>query len=205
MATHDLPGRLIVFEGVDGAGKSTQIRRLDALLRARGATTRLSREPTDGPDGARIRSAAARHERLPPDEELRLFIEDRRAHVRDLILPALAAGQVVLLDRYFPSTVAYQGARGHDADALLDLNRAFAPDPDLLLIFDLPPEVGLARIRDKRQQQADDFEIPDLLRHSRAIFQRLASILPNAHLIDADRDEDAVAAEIAALVTPPGA
>lgn len=203
MATHDAPGRLIVFEGVDGAGKSTQIQRLHAALQARGLTTVLSREPTDGPFGARIRAAAARHERLPPQEELQLFLDDRRAHLETLILPALRRGDTVLLDRYFPSTVAYQGARGHDPAHLLAINRAFAPDPDLLLIFDLPPEVGLARIRQHRQQDADDFEIPALLHQSRALFLDLARTLPNAHLINADRSPDDVAAEILALALTP--
>ena len=104
---------LIVFEGIDGTGKSTQVRLLAQALEERGLTVVTSREPTDGPFGQKLRLSMITG-RLSPEEELALFHEDRRDHVEHLILPALEAGKVVILDRYFFSTMAYQGARGFD-------------------------------------------------------------------------------------------
>ena len=112
-------GRLIAFEGIDGSGKSTQLVALEAALRADGRDVVSTREPTDGSWGRRIRAMARSGARVEAAEELRWFVEDRREHVASLIRPALAAGRVVLTDRYYLSTVAYQGARGLDPQQLL--------------------------------------------------------------------------------------
>ena len=103
-------GLLIAFDGIDGASKTTQVALLADFLASKGETIR-SKEPTDGKWGQIIRNAAA-NGRLPLEEELRVLIEDRKEHVRDLILPALSKGKAVILDRYFYSTIAYQGSRG---------------------------------------------------------------------------------------------
>ncbi len=141
-----MAGTLVAFEGVDGAGKTTQLARLAAVLRARGAEVVTTKEPTDGPIGRRIRETA-RTGRLPAEQELELFLADRREHVAGLVAPALARGAVVLIDRYFYSTAAYQGARGLDPRDIVARNLAFAPVPDLVLLFQLPPELGLRRVR----------------------------------------------------------
>jgi dTMP kinase len=161
---------LIVFEGLDGAGKSTQIRALAQALRARGEEVVCSKEPTDGPFGAALRRSA-KTGRLPIDEEIGLFLKDRRQHVEELIQPALDRGAYVLLDRYYFSTCAYQGARGVDPEELRSRNEAFAPRPDLLVILEIEPEDGLARVR-RRGDEADAFEQLESLRRVKAIFDR---------------------------------
>lgn len=181
---------LIAFEGIDGAGKSTQIERLAARLRERGREVLTTREPTDGPWGRAIREAA-QTERMSPEDELAAFIADRREHVADVIAPALAAGRIVLIDRYYISTAAYQGARGLDPAAILEAHD-FAPEPDLLFVFDLPAEVGLERV--KRRGAADLFEKLDELARIRAIFLELE--LANKIVLDAQASPDAIAAEI---------
>ena len=132
-------GRLVAFEGLDGSGKSTQLERQAARLRAAGHDVVATREPTPGPNGRRIRELAAAGERAPAPDELALFVADRREHVAEVIAPALARGALVLTDRYFLSTVAYQGARGLDPERLLRESEAEFPLPDLALLFDLDP------------------------------------------------------------------
>ena len=107
-----LRGRLIVFEGIDGSGKSTRIRALAPYLRACGIEVVTDCEPTHGPWGMKVREAALAGRRLSLDEEVACLLEDRREHVRDLIEPSLERGAWVLLDRYYLSMMAYQGASG---------------------------------------------------------------------------------------------
>ncbi len=128
----------------------------------------LSREPTPGKWGALLRESA-RTGRLDLEQELELFLKDRAEHVETLIAPALAEGKVVLLDRYYFSTAAYQGARGADPAAILAANEAFAPAPDLVLLLDLDPHAGRARIV-ARGETPDDFEHAEALAKVRRIF-----------------------------------
>jgi dTMP kinase len=190
-STRGTHGRLIVIEGIDGAGKSTLQRGLAESLRARGRTVLCTKEPTDGPLGQRIR-ALARDGRgsVSPEEELALFHEDRRQHVQEVVRPALERGEVVIQDRSFHSTVAYQGERGLDRAELWAKSLEIAPLPDLLLVVDLPAEVALERIR-KNRAGADDFEQLDGLRRIRSTFLGfpgalvLDGTLPPETLLDA--------------------
>lgn len=153
----DDPGLLIVFEGIDGSGKTTQSALLCGFLEACGEAVVKSKEPTDGPWGRAIRQSATSG-RLSPSEELRHFMEDRKEHVRDLILPALQDGKVVVLDRYFYSTIAYQGARGYQIEHLTAQMLEIAPVPDVVFLLDVPPEVGLSRIAEGRGETPNMFE-----------------------------------------------
>ena len=129
-------GRLIAFEGLDGSGKSTQLARLAEHLTesigSGGPDIVVTKEPTEGPVGKKIRAMAQSGERVPPERELAWFMEDRREHVDTLLEPALAASAIVLCDRYSLSTVAYQGARGLDrVRCACDLgDHREAADPD---------------------------------------------------------------------------
>jgi dTMP kinase len=173
MDTVRLPhGILIAIEGIDGAGKTTQANRLAERLRAGGLDVVQTKEPTNGPFGQKLRASSVEG-RLSPDEELALFLADRAEHVERLIRPSLQAGKVVIVDRYYFSTVAYQGARGTKAiDELLRMNEAFAPEPDLLFVLDVPAPVGIERIR-ARGDTANLFEKLDDLVLSQRIFAAL--------------------------------
>ena len=163
-------GTLIAFEGLDGCGKSTQVAALARALRDGGRDVLATREPTDGPTGARIREMARSGTVLPPEEELRWFVEDRRVHVRETLGPALAGGRVVVTDRYFLSSVAYQGARGLDWRRILAESEAEFPLPDLVLLLELDVAVGLARARDRGAALEGVFERVDFLERVAGIF-----------------------------------
>jgi len=196
-------GLLIAFEGIDGAGKTTQLGLLASRLEQRGWRVLRTKEPTDGPHGRRLRESA-RAGRLPADEELELFLRDRAEHVEHVIRPALARGEAVLVDRYVWSTAAYQGARGLDPSAILARNAAF-PVPDLVVLLDVDPAVGVGRVR-ARDQRENLFEQLEALTDARRIF--LALVAPPVVRIDGDRPIAHVAAEIlnalGALADPPG-
>ncbi len=191
-------GLLVVFEGIDGAGKSTQIRGLAARLAADQVPHVMSREPTDGPHGRRLRASATLG-RLPPELELVTFLADRQEHVDALILPALAAGKVVVLDRYYFSTAAYQGARGFDWRDILRRNEAFAPEPDVVFWFDLSPEASQQRIGG-RGEAVTAFEQLESLRQVADIYAAIAKTRPFVHRLDATRPAADLIEEIWELV-----
>jgi len=190
-------GLFIVLEGIDGTGKSTQAQLLADWFRSRGREVVSGREPTDGPWGRQIRATAATG-RLPPEEELELFLRDRRQHVQEVIAPALAAGKVVILDRYYFSTMAYQGCRGFDPGEIRRRNEAFAPPPDLLLILDLDVDTALSRIGG-RGDIANEFEKRDSLAKCREIFLSLAGE-PFARIVPTDPGPQAVQARLREIV-----
>lgn len=193
------PGLLIVVEGIDGAGKSTQVRRLAAALTATGRRVVASREPTDGPWGRKLR-ASAESKRMSLDDELHAFVEDRKQHAAELIRPALAEGAIVLLDRYYFSTMAYQGARGADVARIRRENEAIAPRPDLVLLVDFDPEIALRRIRESRGDVPNEFEQLDQLRAIRKIFLDTAAADSTFRIIDGSGSPDAVFAQLEAAV-----
>ena len=163
-----LPGFLLVIEGIDGAGKSNVCRALTERCVQMGVPYIQSREPTNGPWGRKARESATTG-RLSLEEELELFVRDRREHVESLILPAMREGKLVLLDRYYLSTAAYQGARGADPLGILAENEAFAPAPDVCFLLDLEPSVARGRVRG-RGDVPDAFEREQSLIEVRRIF-----------------------------------
>ncbi|GAB4338522.1 MAG: hypothetical protein Kow0089_10480 [Desulfobulbaceae bacterium] len=162
-------GILIAFEGIDGTGKSTQVKLLADYLRGRGYEVVETREPTDGPWGKKIRALFTNRQSVTPEEELDLFIHDREQHVREVVNPALAKGKVVLTDRYYFSTAAYQGAAGMDPDEVFRRN-AFAPVPDLVLLLTMAPEESLVRVQELRGETLNDFEQEEQLRRVADLF-----------------------------------
>lgn len=183
--TLTIPGGLLVaIDGIDGAGKTTLANALRQRLEAVGQGVVQGKEPTAGEWGMKLRESAAAG-RLTPEQELDYLVRDRREHVEQLITPGLEAGKVVILDRYVPSTVAYQGAAGLPVEQLLAANE-FAPDPDLLLVLDVEPEIGLERIR-QRGDKPNHFETLGNLEVCRGIF--LSLDMPGMTVIDASQSE----------------
>ncbi len=165
-------GRLIVFEGIDGTGKSTQIDMLAERLKVSGYEVITTREPTNGVYGQKIRSLYTNRETVSKEEELSLFIEDRKEHVANLLEPSLSKGKIVLCDRYYLSTAAYQGANGFDPNEILRKNK-FAPTPDIALIFDLSPDESIKRITASRGDTLNDFEQKESLLAVKSIFDQM--------------------------------
>lgn len=172
-----IPGGLfIVLEGVDGSGKSTQARLLCEFLMSEGYDIVATREPTDGPHGRRIREIAARGRAgTPLEEEISLFVDDRREHVREVIRPALKRGAVVVCDRYYFSTMAYQGALGADVDALRRLNEVTNrfPLPDRVYYVRVSPRTGIGRINATRGGANTGYERGAFLKRVAAIFDAM--------------------------------
>jgi dTMP kinase len=194
MPTTPIPGGFfIVIEGIDGAGKSSHARRLALLLGALGFEVVASREPTLGESGRRLRESM-QHGRLAPAEEHRLLLLDRREHLETLIRPALMRGAVVILDRYYHSSVAYQGAAGLDPARVRADNEAFADRPHLLLLLDLDVDSALRRIA-ARGDRPNAFESRRTLAACRETYLGFAA-LPEARLLDARAPIDHVGAAV---------
>ena len=164
-------GFLVAVEGIDGSGKTTQAQLLAQFCEVNRLAHVVSKEPTRGKYGSKIRDSAIRG-RLSVAEEIEILEKDRREHVEKVINPALRDEKIVILDRYYFSTAAYQGAHGADADAILVANELFAPQPDLLIVLDVSPETGLQRIRD-RGDEPNKFENTESLERARAIFNHI--------------------------------
>ncbi len=184
-------GKLITFEGIDGCGKSTQLALAAERLRVRGVDVLTTRQPTDGPIGRKIRAMAQSDERVSPEQELAWFMEDRREHTREVVEPALARGATILCDRYFLSSVAYQGARGLDPGEILAANEAEFPIPDLALIFEISAAEGMGRVAARGGVAEPAFEDVAFLARAETIFAQLERSY--IRRIDARGNEDAVA------------
>ena len=188
-------GLFIAIEGIDGAGKSTQIRKLCEWFENQGLETVALREPTDGPYGQQIREVAKKQRHLfKPEDELELFIQDRIEDCEKNIQPALDRKAMVFIDRYFYSNIAYQGALGLDPQMIRGKNEAIAILPDLVFVLDIPVQSGLHRIQTYRKDKPDDFENVHYLEKVRALF--LAMQDPQMIQIDATRKAEEVFEDI---------
>ena len=175
-------GLLIVFEGIDGTGKSTQCELLARSLTERHMLNIALAEPTRGTWGTKIRRLLSEgRQGISPQEELSWFVNDRKEDIELNIMPALQDNKVVLMDRYYFSTVAYQGALGLDPEQIRLENETFAPIPDRVLIFLTSPETCLERIESSRDQKSA-FEKLDYLRNVQEIFKSFTG--PNIRFID---------------------
>src|SRR6185436_20557743 len=144
-----LPGTFITFEGIDGSGKSTQLRLLSNFLKERGCDPLLTREPGGTTIGLKLRAALLdAQEEVDPLTELLVFAADRAQHVRRVLRPALEKGRIVISDRYADATVAYQGAgRGFDPELISEIVRLATEGlkPDLTLLFDVSVDESVSR------------------------------------------------------------
>ena len=201
----------ITFEGIDGSGKSTQLRMLASVLRLRGLDVVVTREPGGTPLGTRLRAALLdSDEQVDPLAELLLYAADRAQHVRQLVRPALDTGHVVLSDRYADATFAYQGAGRGFPPALIHEVIALATGglmPALTLIFDLP--VAESRARDRRRTDDGDAndrldaETDEFRARVRAAYLQIAEAEPDrVRVIDASRSVEETHARVLELVLP---
>ncbi|HEX8638947.1 MAG TPA: dTMP kinase [Pyrinomonadaceae bacterium] len=203
-------GKLITFEGIDGSGKSTQLRMLASELRLRGLDVLTTMEPGGTPLGRRLRAAFLETEEIvAPLAELLLFAADRAQHVNFTLKPALDAGKIVISDRYADATAAYQGAgRGFDAHTIEQVVE-LATDglkPDLTLFFDVPVEKAIARTSSRtdagEQKNRMDAETAEFYERVRRAYLRIAESEPQRFVvIDGDGAVNEVKIKVSETVT----
>ena len=195
-------GVLIAFEGGEGAGKSTQVRKLQEWLTNEGLVARATFEPGATPSGAGIRAIVLdkAHAGISSRSEALLYAADRAQHVHDVLRPGLDAGEVVITDRFVDSSLAYQGAgRTIPLDDVRMLSRwaTQGVQPDLTILLDLPPEVGLARARGRAVADRLESESLEFHQRVRRTFRALAETEPDRYLVlDARESPDQLAAAI---------
>ncbi len=191
-------GKLILFEGIDGSGKTTMSKKLYNLLKSKHIECVWLREPSYETEwGRKIRELATTEHSIPIEEELNYFIMDRKVNVAENILPAVQSGVHVILDRYFYSNACYQGARGIDINKILKTNREFAPEPDLTILVDVTVETALDRISRNRDEEALLFEKQDFLQ---TVHKNYHSIdICNLEIVDGNRTEEEVFESILSL------
>lgn len=198
-------GCFITFEGMEGCGKSTQIRLLADALKTEGREVEVSRSPGGTPVAEKIRTllkVPTEGDDLTPETELLLFGACHAQMTRHLIRPLLERGVILLSDRFFDSTTAYQGyARGLDLKTVLEINRfaCGSLEPDLTLLLDLDPEVGIERSRRRGGIEGDRFDSEKMKFHHdvRNAFLELARLNPNRfRVIDASKDPETIHKEI---------
>jgi len=196
-------GQFVTFEGIDGSGKSTQIKKLSASLKAAGLDIILTREPGGSIGAEEIRALLVEGDpgRWSPQTEILLFTAARRDHLEKTILPALNAGKTVLSDRFADSTRVYQGAARAELRGVVDdlHSLMIGREPDLTFILDMDPATALTRglARKSGEDRFEEFGLPfqQALRHG---FLALAKQFPKrCVLIDANRAPELIAAEIA--------
>ena len=188
-------GAFIVLEGGDGTGKTIQARLLCLALQRRGFDTHSTAEPTKGCVGRLIRRSLIERHKFSPESEALLFAADRSVHLTSEIRPALSSGKNVVCDRYMYASFAYQGSQGIDLQWLRAINH-FAEKPDIAIFLDVPPEVGLRRIRRRKSVM----ETLDLQKRVREEYWRLVE-RGELVAIDSNRPVREVADDVIAVVT----
>ncbi len=181
-------GKLLVFEGIDGSGKTTLTKKVADMLRSEGKDVLYLQEPGDTEPGKKLRMYLKGELNLSKEEVLELFLADRRERVEKEILPGLKEGKWIVMDRYYLSTVAYQGAQGFDLKDLMIKNETIAPIPDLVIFLDVAPTEALKRLN-IRQHDTSVFEKLEFLDK---VYQNYRKILPNFKyaMIEARLDEE---------------
>lgn len=190
-------GFLISFEGIDGTGKTTQVELLRAWFERMGRSAVSLKEPTNGQYGSEIARLAATGG-LDVKKELQLFMLDRQEDVKEHIEPALEEGKVVIMDRYYQSNMAYQGARGLDPLLIKKENEAFSPKPDLIIVLDIDPKKCMKRVN-TRKNVVKHFENEAYLRNVRGIYLEIGKE-PDAVIIRTDRPVEDVHKQIVEAV-----
>ena len=188
---------LINLEGIDGCGKSTQSQFLIKEFEKNDDKTILLKEPTNGKYGKKLWEILREKRKSTTEEILELFVMDRKEHVNEKIRPALTEGKIVLMDRYYYSTMAYQAAAGIDVSRIRKDNE-FAPKPNIVLIFDLPADLAMKRVRG--HSVADAFEKEDYLEKVRKAYLDLKND-PLVRIIDATRTPEEIFIEVWRLVS----
>ena len=205
-----MQGKFITFEGIDGSGKSTQLRMLSGDLRSRGVDFITTHEPGGTPLGRRLREAFLEtEETVAPMAELLLFAADRAQHVEFMIKPALAEGRIVISDRYADATFAYQGAgRGFPEETVNEIIRLATGGlkPDLTLFFDITVDNAIRRMAERHEtgegRNRMDVETADFYASVRSAYLGIAAADPGRFkILDANGSIEDTHAKVVEMIT----
>jgi dTMP kinase len=205
---NNMKGKLIVFEGGEGCGKTTQIEQTRQWLADLAISVLVTRQPGGTQLGLELRHILLHSQgyALDPMSELLLYAADRAQHLAEVVKPALAKGNIVLCDRYTDSTIAYQGyGRGLDLNSIETLNRLATTglEPDVTLWLDLDVEIGLSRAKSRGQSDRLEQDTIDFHRSVRQGYQKLAATRPEKmHRVDANLSLEAVQLQIRSILSP---
>lgn len=201
-------GLLITFEGIEGAGKSTQIEKLSQALKHQGFNPLITREPGGTPIGERIRDLILdkRHQMMAPKTELFLYLSSRAQHIAEVIEPSLDKGKIVITDRFSDATLAYQGyGRGEELGRLKELNRYIlnAREPHITFLLDIDVSVGLSRIGKRGPLNRLDLEKFDFHKRVREGYLKIAKENPHRiHVLQGATDPETIHKEITQKLSP---
>lgn len=202
MSDASYPGLFVCFEGIDGSGKTTQAKLVVERLCTLGYDAIYTTEPTRWSEpGKKLRSSFFAPERLPVKDEFRLFLEDRIFHMKSEVIPLLRAGKIVVTDRYYFSSVAYQGSRGLDWSYILEENMKVVIEPNIVILLDLPVDEAIERIASKRIEGVNTFEEEESLCKVKEIYLLLAEKFPQLiETIDATEEISAIQEIVLSLI-----
>ncbi|MEK7658513.1 MAG: dTMP kinase [Patescibacteria group bacterium] len=186
MIKNNYPGKFIVVEGLDGSGKSAQVDLVIDYLKQQGREVVVTKEPTvESEAGKKIKQALRNEITVEPLELQKLYVQDRREHLENKVIPALKEGKFVVSSRYAFSTFAYGHSDGLDVDLLVELNEEFIL-PDLTIIIDVPPESCIERI-EGRGEPKELFEKKEKLTKVNEIYKKIPEIFENVIMINGER------------------
>lgn len=199
-------GYFISFEGIDGSGKSTQIKKLARFLEALDFDVIITREPGGSIGGEEIRNLLLQGqvERWSAETEILLFTAARRDHLERIILPAIDDGKIVLCDRFTDSTRMYQGMRGPNLRNLVDMlnEKVINRDPDLTIIIDIDPEISLKRAKSRKtaEERFEDFGLELQMKMRRGFIELAKEFSNRIELVNGQQSVDRLAQDICSLV-----
>jgi len=199
MIKHTYPGKFIVIEGLDGSGKSSQVELAVNFLKEQGKEVIVTKEPTmDSEYGLQIRRVLKGEITKEPLELQKLYVDDRREHLKNKVIPALGKGKYVVSSRYYFSTFAYGGSEGLDVNMLIEMNKEFLV-PDLAIIIDSSPENCIQRI-EKRGEGIDYFEKIEKLKRINEFYKKMPGMFEHVILVNGERPISQVSQEIKSLL-----
>ena len=199
MIKNNYPGKFIVIEGLDGSGKSAQVDLLINFLKSKGKDVVITKEPTmDSEAGRKIKKALREEIQIEPLELQKLYVQDRKEHLENKVIPALKEGKFVVSSRYAFSTIAYGSSDGLDTGLLIKMNSQFLL-PDLTIIVDVNPDFCIERI-ESRGEPKELFEKKEKLEKVNRIYKKIPEIFENVTVVDGKKNIEDVFKDVKNII-----
>ncbi len=199
MIKNSYPGKFVVIEGLDGSGKSTQVELLVNFLKEKGKEVVLTKEPTmDSEAGRKVRQFLKGEIKIEPLELQKLYVQDRKEHLENKVIPSLKDGKFLISSRYAFSTFAYGASDGLDINELIKMNEHFLL-PDLTIVIDTLPENCINRI-EARNESKEFFEKKEKLEKVNEIYKKIPNMFENIVMVNGERPMEEVFQDVKKLI-----